>query len=378
MDRRQFLNTASASLFVTGFPNFALSNTNHEGRLIAIILEGGLDGLAAVPPLGDKNLRNLRKNLLLSEALKINPFFSLHPSLKNFGHLLSTQEASIVHATSFPYTLRSHFEGQNIVESGGTKPFLYNTGWLGRAMDLSDVSGRALSLETPLLVRGAKGNESYYPANIRGSETANTKLVDSLRSIYQGDILETLELLNKQINMSNNKPRVRDPVGLANYAGKQMQHNLGPRVAAIRIGEFDTHANQGKENGMHAKQLKIVDDVIGALKSSLGDTWSKSIVLTLTEFGRTVGQNGSGGTDHGYGSTCLLAGGLIQSSGVITDWPGLKNKSLFEERDLMATIDMRSICSACVEAAFGLEHQLIVDKIFFDPKIPSVYNELFA
>ena len=146
----------------------------------------------------------------------------------------------------------------------------------------------------------------------------------------------------------------------------------------IRVSEFDTHANQGQEDGMLSKQVKLVDDVISTLKKSLGSAWSDSIIVTLTEFGRTVGQNGSKGTDHGYGSTSLLAGGLIKSAGVVTDWPGLKKRSLFEERDLMATIDMRSVCSACIEAAFGLEHDLIVDQVFFDRAIPRVYNEIFA
>ncbi len=378
MDRRHFLASIPASLFVTGFPNLGLTKPKRDGRLIAIILEGGLDGLAAVPPLGDKSLGMLRKNLLLSDALKINPFFSLHPSFKNFGYLLSQHEASIVHATSFPYTKRSHFEGQNIVESGGTKPFAYTTGWLGRAMDLSGVAGRSLSLETPLLVRGNQKSESYYPARIDGSKTADKALIASLRSIYQGDVLDTLELLEKQIDVTKNKPRVRDAIGLAEYAGKQMQNALGPRVAVIRVSEFDTHANQGQEDGILSKQVKIVDDVIWTLKKSLGSAWSDSIVVTLTEFGRTVGQNGSKGTDHGYGSTSLLAGGLIKTAGVVTDWPGLKKRALFEERDLMATIDMRSICSACIEATFGLDHDLIADQVFFDSAIPRVYNEIFV
>ena len=378
MDRRHFLASIPASLFVTGFPNLGFTRPKRDGRLIAIILEGGLDGLAAVPPLGDKNLHRLRQNLLLNDALKINPFFSLHPSFKNFGYLLSQNEASVVHATSFPYTKRSHFEGQNIVESGGVTPFAYTTGWLGRAMDLSGVSGRSLSLETPLLVRGNQKSESYFPAMINGSKTADMALIASLRSLYDGDALDTLELLEEQIKINRNKPKVRDAIGLAEYAGKQMQNSLGPKVAVIRVSEFDTHANQGQEDGMLSKQVKLVDDVISTLKTSLGSTWSDSIIVTLTEFGRTVGQNGSKGTDHGYGSTSLLAGGLIKSAGVVTDWPGLKKRSLFEERDLMATIDMRSVCSACIEAAFGLEHDLIADQVFFDRAIPRVYNEIFA
>ena len=146
-------------------------------------------------------------------------------------------------------------------------PFAYNTGWLGRAMDLSGVSGRSLSLETPLLVRGNQKSEYYFPAKIDGSKTADMALVASLRSLYEGDVLDTLELLEKQIKINRNKPQVRDAIGLAEYAGKQMQNSLGPKVAVIRVSEFDTHANQGQEDGMLSKQVKLVDDVISTLKN---------------------------------------------------------------------------------------------------------------
>ena len=106
--------------------------------------------------------------------------------------------------------------------------------------------------------------------------------------------------------------------------------------------------------------------------------WSSTVVLTVTEFGRTIGQNGSAGTDHGYGSACLIAGGLIENAGVVSDWPGLKLSNLYDGRDLMATIDMRSVCAACLEASFGLEHEAITEQVFSDPKINRIYNEIFT
>jgi uncharacterized protein (DUF1501 family) len=378
MLRRDVLKAIPASLFLTGFPNLGTARNLKDGRLVVINLEGGMDGICAVPPLGDKSLRSARRDLLINENLKVNPFFGLHPAFKNFGTMLSADEATIVHATAFPYTKRSHFEGQNIVETGILTPFSSKTGWLGRAMELAGVGGRSLSLDTPLLVRGNMDVEAYYPSDLRGSKLPDNGVLDALKSIYEGDALDTAEVLQQQLNLSLDAPRLRDPEGLATFAGKKMQSQYGPKVAVIRVREFDTHANQGTEDGLHSEQLKVVDNVFGALKAGLGPMWASTVVITITEFGRTIAQNGSAGTDHGYGSACLIAGGLIDQAGIVSDWPGLKPNALHDGRDLQATIDMRSVCAACLEISFGLEHDEITEKVFFDTKIKRVYNEIFS
>jgi uncharacterized protein (DUF1501 family) len=378
MIRRDFMKAVPASLFLTGFPNLGFTKTNKDGRLIVINLEGGMDGLCAVPPLGDRALRSARRDLLINDNLSLNPFFGLHPSLKSFGEMLANDEATIIHATAFPYTKRSHFEGQNIVETGVITPFSSKTGWLGRAMELAGVGGRSLSLDTPLLVRGDMAVEAYYPSNMRGSAVPNMEILEVLKSIYEGDALETTEVLQQQLAALRNAPRVRDPEGLATFAGKKMQEAHGPKVAVIRVNQFDTHANQGTEEGLQAEQLVVVDDVFVALKSGLGKMWSSTVVMTVTEFGRTLGQNGSAGTDHGYGSACMIAGGLLENAGIISDWPGLKSNNLYEGRDLLATIDMRSVCAACLEATFGLEHDQITEDVFSDKAIKRIYNEIFT
>ncbi len=378
MIRRDFIKAVPASLFLTGFPNLGFTKTNKDGRLIVINLEGGMDGLCAVPPLGDRTLRSARRDLLINDNLSLNPFFGLHPSLKSFGEMLANDEATIIHATAFPYTKRSHFEGQNIVETGVITPFSSKTGWLGRAMELAGVGGRSLSLDTPLLVRGDMAVEAYYPSNMRGSAVPNMELLEVLKSIYDGDALETTEVLQQQLAASKNAPRVRDPEGLATFAGKKMQEAHGPKVAVIRVTQFDTHANQGTEEGLQAEQLEVVDNVFAALKSGLGKMWNSTVVMTVTEFGRTLGQNGSAGTDHGYGSACMIAGGLLENAGIVSDWPGLQSNNLYEGRDLLATIDMRSVCAACLEATFGLEHDEITEDVFSDKAIKRIYNEIFT
>lgn len=378
MIRRDFIKAVPASLFLTGFPNLGFTKTNKDGRLIVINLEGGMDGLCAVPPLGDTALRSARRDLLINDNLSLNPFFGLHPSLKSFGEMLANDEATVIHATAFPYTKRSHFEGQNIVETGVVTPFSSKTGWLGRAMELAGVGGRSLSLDTPLLVRGDMAVEAYYPSNMRGSAVPNMEILEVLKSIYEGDALETTEVLQQQLAASRNAPRVRDPEGLATFAGKKMQEAHGPKVAVIRVNQFDTHANQGTEEGLQAEQLKVVDNVFAALKSGLGKMWNSTVVMTVTEFGRTLGQNGSAGTDHGYGSACMIAGGLLENAGIVSDWPDLKSNNLYEGRDLLATIDMRSVCAACLEATFGLEHDEITEDVFSDKAIKRIYNEIFT
>ena len=378
MIRRDFMKAVPASLFLTGFPNLGFTKTNKDGRLIVINLEGGMDGLCAVPPLGDRALRSARRDLLINDNLSLNPFFGLHPSLKSFGEMLANDEATVIHATAFPYTKRSHFEGQNIVETGVITPFSSKTGWLGRAMELAGVGGRSLSLDTPLLVRGDMAVEAYYPSNMRGSAVPNMEILEVLKSIYEGDALETTEVLQQQLAASRNAPRVRDPEGLATFAGKKMQEADGPKVAVIRVNQFDTHANQGTEEGLQAEQLEVVDNVFAALKSGLGKMWNSTVVMTVTEFGRTLGQNGSAGTDHGYGSACMIAGGLLENAGIVSDWPGLKSNNLYEGRDLLATIDMRSVCAACLEATFGLEHDEITEDVFSDKAIKRIYNEIFT
>ena len=378
MIRRDFIKAVPASLFLTGFPNLGFTKTNKDGRLIVINLEGGMDGLCAVAPLGDTALRSARRDLLINDNLSLNPFFGLHPSLKSFGEMLANDEATVIHATAFPYTKRSHFEGQNIVETGVVTPFSSKTGWLGRAMELAGVGGRSLSLDTPLLVRGDMAVEAYYPSNMRGSAVPNMEILEVLKSIYEGDALETTEVLQQQLAASRNAPRVRDPEGLASFAGKKMQEAHGPKVAVIRVNQFDTHANQGTEEGLQAEQLEVVDNVFAALKSGLGKMWNSTVVMTVTEFGRTLRQNGSAGTDHGYGSACMIAGGLLENAGIVSDWPGLKSNNLYEGRDLLATIDMRSVCAACLEATFGLEHDEITEDVFSDKAIKRIYNEIFT
>jgi len=378
LTRREFLKASGASLFLAGIPLPGFTQDKPPGTISVILLEGGMDGLTAVPPFGDPNLSKMRRGLTPENYLKLNSFFGLHPSFKYFAGLMAKNNASIVHATNFPYTKRSHFEGQNLMQGGGLNPFSETSGWLGRALELARTPGRSMSLDMPLVLRGMSDNDNFYPANIRGSSNLMTQLIDSISMSHSKEGSEVFKKVSKK---STQKDSIvpRNPASLAKYAGKAMAQENGPLSSVIKVDQFDTHAHQGSdEYGRHGKQLTLIDDIIAGYKEGLGDAWDRSIILTLTEFGRTVLENGTQGTEHGYGTAGLLAGGAISKSRVISNWPGLAKNEQFEQRDLMSTIDYRSVCAACIENALGLDHDLIAEKVFFTPKLPRVYNNIFS
>ena len=378
LNRRCFLKAMPPALALSGYPVHGFTKDAVDGRIIVIMLQGGMDGLLAVPPIGDDDLYKQRKALVAANPLKLNPLFGIHPNFQNFSRMLKSNEASIIHATSFPYTGRSHFEGQNISQIGLKKAFSVDTGWLGRAMDNAKITGRAMSLDAPLLISGALEFDNYYPASIEETSIPKKDLLELIKNTHDGTAMETFEKLSQSLIQGSDEFRARDPLSLAAKAGDAMRRNDGPRVAVLTIPEFDDHSSIGSTTGHHPDLFTLLDSVFGQLKKSLKETWNNSIVLTTTEFGRTVQENGSEGTDHGYGSVGLLAGGLIKQSSVVANWPGLSNKALFEKRDLYATIDYRSVCAACIEAAFGLDHDLIIDKVFQDKEIKRTFHHIFG
>jgi len=378
LTRRQFLKVSGASLFLVGLPFPGFTKDEPPGTISVILLEGGMDGLTAVPPFGDPNLSRMRNSLTPENYLELNSFFGLHPSFKYFSGLMAKNNASVIHATNFPYTKRSHFEGQNLMQGGGLNPFSEKTGWLGRALDLAKTPGRSMSLDMPLLLRGAHENDNFFPASIRNSGTLKTDLINSISNAHAEEGSSIFKKVSKKSTQQDSVVP-RDPASLAKYAGKAMAIKGGPLSSVIKVDQFDTHASQGSDEfGRHGERLAVVDDIIAGYKEGLGDAWDKSIILTLTEFGRTVKENGTWGTDHGWGSAGLLAGGAISKSRVISKWPGLAEVDLFEKRDLVSTIDYRSVCAACIENALGLDHDLIADKVFFTPNLPRIYDYIFS
>ena len=377
INRRDFLKTtAMTSLYFAGFglPSFASQN---KKNLVVIMLEGGMDGLCAVPVKDDKNFQKLRSKINLDKTLILTSDFDLHPALENFKSLWDQNNASVFHATSIPYKERSHFEGQNLMMTGGRVPYKHKTGWLGRGMKLAGLKGNglALSLPMPLLIRGVPLNDNYYPIK---SSLPNKGLLNIIEGEFEqyseNDLSATLSMVKKR---KFNSYAGQNNSSLAREAGQQLSDPNGPRVAVFQVGEFDTHAAQGGVHGTHADCLREYDQILRGLKASMGSAFKDTLILTLTEFGRTIKQNGGNGTEHGYGTAVLMAGGLIKKSEVHADWPGLKKKELFQGRDLNATVDARSIYASAMSTVFDLDFKRIQKEVFWGEDLQNLSDKLF-
>jgi uncharacterized protein (DUF1501 family) len=350
INRRDFLKTtALTSLYFAGFGTPTLANKGPKKNLVVIMLRGGMDGLCAIPIKGDKNFEKLRSKINLDRTLKLTSDFDLHPALETFKKLWDQNKGAAVHATNIPYTGRSHFDGQNLMESGGKIPYQVKTGWLGRGMKSAGLTGKglALALPMPLLIRGVPMNNNYYPVGDRLPSKETLGIIEQAFKDHDEKLLsENLKIIMTR-DLRNQGSR--ENWSLASNAGEQLSKANGPRVAVFEVDGFDTHAAQGATNGAHADCLNDFDRIVKGLHQSMSkEAFENTLIVTLTEFGRTIKQNSSNGTEHGYGSAIFLAGGLVKEAQVHTDWPGLKRKELFEGRDLNSTIDSRSIYASAM------------------------------
>ena len=372
--RRDFI-AGTSSLTLLGSPLFNARAAKLDKRnLVIIMLRGGMDGLTAVP-VRDGLLDKARPDIQVEGLLSLSSDFSLHPKLKYFHKLWQQQRASIVHATNIPYQLRSHFDGQDLMESGGHVPYKERTGWLGRGIKAAELQGLALSLPMPLLLRGSESPDNYYPT---GLKMPPPDLLDKIAQSYDGD--EEIAAVMRSVQMRPRSMMInrgRDPKQLARQAAIQLAKADGPRIAVFDIGGFDTHAAQGGADGQHGEKLQDFDRVLRSLSDGLGEALDKTIILTLTEFGRKIEQNGGYGTEHGYGTAILMAGGLVKKPQIYSDWPGLKKKDLFEGQDLMATIDARSVYCSAMASCFQVDFDYLRRQAFFGDTLTDLTDQLF-
>ncbi|WP_440613903.1 DUF1501 domain-containing protein [Candidatus Pelagibacter sp. HIMB1748] len=379
INRRNFLKTtALTSLYFAGFGVPTLANNKIKKNLVVIMLRGGMDGLCAIPIKNDKKFEKLRSKINLDRTLELTSDFDLHPSLTTFKSLWDQDLGAAVHATNIPYTGRSHFDGQNLMESGGKIPYQEKTGWLGRGMKIAGLTGEglALALPMPLLIRGVPMNNNYYPVGDRLPSKMTLGLIEQAFKDHDERLLgENLKIV---MNRDLKNLGSRENWSLASNAGEQLSKTNGPRVAVFEVDGFDTHAAQGGTNGAHADCLNDYDRIVKGLKQSMSkEAFDNTLIVTLTEFGRTIKQNGSNGTEHGYGSAILMAGGLLKKAQVHTDWPGLKKKELFEGRDLNSTIDARSVYASAMSTVFDVEFDRIQKDVFWGDKLDNLSDKLF-
>jgi uncharacterized protein (DUF1501 family) len=349
-----------------------------------VILRGGLDGLAAVPPYGEPAYAQLRGPLALAApgaeggALDLDGTFGLHPSLSNLHAIYRAREALVLHAAATPYRERSHFDAQNVLEAGSVTPNASSSGWLNRALATLDAGGEApgavaVADSVPLVLRGELAVTSWAPSRLPESDDDTLARVRRLYEAADPALAESLNgaLAAREIagdagdgNMGGRGGQAVAP--LASAAARFLRSPAGPRVAVLDVGGWDTHANQGAAQGALALRLRGLDAGLQLLKTDLGEHWRNTSVLVVTEFGRTVAANGTRGTDHGTAGCAFLVGGAVAGGRVVGDWPGLAQRDLHEGRDLRATTDLRALCKSVLHERFGVGEAALARTVFPD------------
>ncbi len=382
MDRRHFLRSASgfAALHTAAAPSAWASADTDAPRLLVVMLRGGMDGLTAVPPVGDADYEAIRPTIAVRNGLRLDGSFALHPAMPQLHQLWTEGQLAIVHGTGFAYTGRSHFEGQDLMQSGMTKPYTSATGWLGRAMQRAQVGGGvSISIPMPLILRGNPQASTQFP---NWMPIPTPSVAQALPQLWARDpqlaplagVIEAEALRLRQMpSLRPDFATARSLPELGRLAAEEMRAAQGPRLGLIDFTHgFDTHASQGADTGSHAEQLAALDRVVAAFKAGMGRVWSQSLVVTVTEFGRTAAENGTTGTDHGVGTCCLLAGGLVRQSRVYAQWQGLRKPQLFEGRDLPATIDVAAVYARVVERVFQLSPSVIGEQVIAHRASPAL------
>lgn len=376
LTRRQCL-VGTAALAVPLSVAFAATASNaraDDARFVFVLLRGGLDGLAAVPAVGDPDFAAARGPLAQFGAPPLaldGSAFALHPALVGLHSLYRSGELAVVHATGLPYRERSHFDAQQVLESGGSRPYELATGWLGRALVASgNRAGLALTTAVPLLLRGSERIDTWAPSAL---PEPSADLVARLEFLYAGDAalaqaLARAKALREQPGMNDSAGGGggrNAAIALARKAGELVGAAQGPRVAVLEMGGWDSHANQAAPTGALANNLRTLDSALSALRESLGAAaWSRSVVVVATEFGREVAVNGTQGTDHGTGGAAFVLGGGVHGGRVLTDWPGLARGQRFEGRDLRITTDLRALLKGVLGDHLRVPKSAIEQSVF--------------
>jgi uncharacterized protein (DUF1501 family) len=410
--RRGVLAAAGAiglSLQFVATQTFAAAEGGLEKKkFVFVICRGGMDGLTVAPPVGDPDYAGLRGPIALrDEALKLDATFALNPALSATYALAKAGQARIVPAVATPDRARSHFEAQDVLESGANQVYGASSGWLNRSVEslgrVRKVSALSVGPTAPLVLRGKAAYASWSPGKVvDGSARLPTLLQDLYKTdpllgpaLARGLATEAMaqEAMTNVAQMSPAQAAVTPAAqtqmatqmapttgGVQAYQrqGRDAARNLGlslagfmrepsgPQIAAVSLDGFDTHANEGGATGQLATRLAYLDAVLDGLHQGLGPAWQDTVVVVATEFGRTARVNGTGGTDHGTASTALLLGGALKPGGIVGDWPGLKQSALFENRDLAPTLDMRGLFKGLLHDHLGVERAALDTTIFPD------------
>ncbi|MEO0058075.1 MAG: hypothetical protein RIT17_1548, partial [Pseudomonadota bacterium] len=361
---RRTLLAGSLALGASGLalPRIALAQTSGPRKLLFVLLRGAADGLSMLAPVGDPGFEALRGAALAdyANAPKIGSFFALHPAFAEVGKAAQAGEALFVHAAATAYRERSHFDGQNLLETGGTAPYASKDGWLNRLVGLLAENGRAeppralaIAPTVPLALRGAAPVSSYAPSAL---PAASGDFMTRVAALYETDSelagLWARALETREMASDDGLNNLRDASANGALVASLMQGERGAQIAMIEVDGWDTHANQ---RGVFARQARGLDALLAAYRSGMGAEWRDTLVLVATEFGRTAALNGTNGTDHGTAGAAMMLGGGVIGGKVLADWPGLGAGQLYEGRDLAPTIALESVLASAVAGHLGLD-----------------------
>lgn len=369
--RRHLLIGAGAtglSLAAPGRLAFAAAGATTARRFVFVIQRGAADGLDTVVPIADPDYARLRGNFAVdpAAALRLDGSFALHPALPTLAALYAGREALFVHAIASPYRDRSHFDGQNVLETGGSGPYAVRDGWLNRLAGLLPKSGDApiaFAATVPMALRGAAPVASYAPDEV---PDAPDDLLARVTQLYAQDAeLHPLwdAALEARALAGDTRKAGLDGAALGTLAARFLARPDGPRIAMIETGGWDTHS---KQSGRLNSRLRSLDAMTAALKQGLGAAWTNTTVLIATEFGRTAAINGTGGTDHGTAAAAMLVGGAVIGGRMLADWPGLAPAALHEGRDLKPTTALDALIAGAAGEALGLDPQRVSRALFRD------------
>ena len=380
MHRRQFLSVTAIAAGGALLTRVAFARADERpSRFVLVILRGALDGLAAVPPYGDRDYPGLRREFALrapgehGAALPLDGFFGLHPSLVFLQQCYSARELIVLHALASPYRERSHFDGQDVLENGGLRPHASQSGWLNRALAAAPATARgeagvALGQNVPLVMRGPAAVTSWSPSRLSAldedtlARIADLYATDKLLSTRLADALAADALAKPQPAQAKRAPYAE----VARAAAGFLRQEDGPKVAVFDTNGWDTHANEGGAEGQLAGRLAALDVGLATLRQELGPVWRDTAVLLVTEFGRTAAINGTRGTDHGTATAAFLLGGAVAGGRVIADWPGLAARHLYQGRDLAPTLDLRSVLKGLLAEHLSVPSRALEQAVFPD------------
>jgi uncharacterized protein (DUF1501 family) len=366
LSRRSFLSVAAAgagALLVS--PHIAFASVATDRRFVFVIQRGAADGLNIVAPYAEPAYATLRGALAIdtSNATRLDGTFALHPALSQIAAMYASRQALFVHAVASPYRDRSHFDGQNVLETGGASPYRVKDGWLNRLvaqLPATRENAIALAPTVPMALRGAAPVTSYAPSAL---PPAPDDLLARVSQLYEQDaqLRPLWESAMSARVLAGDAGARQDPASLGRLAAGFLSRDAGPRIAMIETGGWDTHSAQ---NARLANQLEALDTMVAALRDGMGPLWRRTTVLVATEFGRTAAANGTGGTDHGTGSVAMVLGGAVQGGRVIADWPGLAPRELYEGRDLKPTTSLDALIAGCASESLGLDPQRTAAALF--------------